>query len=649
MSEQLWTVLRRNKRFKEFFDSYNDSIANALVELEESPYPILGRDAEIEQLYAILERPRTPVAMLIGHAGVGKSATVEEFARQLNNNSAKTVNKSKYLLISLQVGKLKALGTSKLQSALASILSKLKEVEELAQDVEDNPNIKVVLFIDEVHMLVTIFGPGTKIGGDLLKAELARTPIRVIAATTRREYDSTIAVDPPLAQRFKSIEMNELPKSVVKTICRSWWEKIAKSKYEYPSDDIISRVLDANAMYRAEEAEPRKTLDILEDFVSYCYRENKPITNHVVDEIFKRRFSISLSTNIDPKAIFNEITSRIIGQPYAIETLRKLTQSLVFRLDPTSNKPLATALFTGPTSTGKTETAKAIADSLYPGTHALFNLNMPDFKTEESDELMRRRVGERVRHQPNSVVLFDEFEKAHQSVKDSFLAMLDEGIVTFTTYNREGLEESHSVSLRNTVIIATTNAGSNIFQDDGKYSQELKYSQSGNEHTRKIAMDAEIESLMKRLRNNLQTNGFKPELLARFNRIVPYRNLPEKTLLDISERELDMLAKKFKDLRGITITYNEPRDWKQQDTRYPYVARDVALYITFTRMNSNDAKNSGARRIKNEVNSLVYDAIVDSIIDNPLKTHFRVSISKDASIYDKDAALTVGGVEVRAY
>ena len=82
--------------------------------------------------------------------------------------------------------------------------------------------------------------------------------------------------------------------------------KDSKSKYPYPADDIISRVLDANAMYRAEEAEPRKTLDILEDFVSYCYRENKPITNHVVDEIFKRRFSISLSTNIDPKAIFNE-------------------------------------------------------------------------------------------------------------------------------------------------------------------------------------------------------------------------------------------------------------------------------------------------------------------------------------------------------
>ena len=96
------------------------------------------------------------------------------------------------------------------------------------------------------------------------------------------------------------------------------------------------------------------------------------------------------------------------------------------------------------------------------------------------------------------------------------------------------------------MIIATTNAGSSIFQDDGKYSQELKYSQSGNEHARKIAMDAEIESLMKRLRTNLQTNGFKPELLARFNRIVPYRSLPEKTLLDISERELDILAKKSK-------------------------------------------------------------------------------------------------------
>ena len=293
MGDNLWDQLKQSKGFKDFFNEYNASIGNSLKELNESPYPIQGRDKEIEQLYGILERPRTPVAILLGQAGVGKSATVEEFARQLNSNTSR-VNKVKYLLVSLQVGSLKALGTSQLQAALSNMLSKLKDVEDLAQMTLKDPTIRIVLFIDEVHMLVTIFGPGTKIGGDLLKAELARTPIRVITATTRREYDSTIAVDRPLAERFKQIEMHELPKDVVKMICKNWWSKIAP-EYPLPSDAILDRMLDANALYRAEEAEPRKSLDVLEDFVSYCKRTGKPVTHDVVDEIFKRRFSIRLT------------------------------------------------------------------------------------------------------------------------------------------------------------------------------------------------------------------------------------------------------------------------------------------------------------------------------------------------------------------
>ena len=622
-------------------------MADSLQLLNESPYPILGRDSEIQQIYDILERPRTPVALLLGQAGVGKSATVEEFARQLNNKSNPNL-KVKYLLVSLQVGKLKSLGTSNLQSALSSMLSELKELEQMAQLALGDKSIRIVLFIDEVHMIVTIFGPGTKIGGDLLKAELARTPIRIIAATTRREYDSTIAVDRPLAERFKNVEMNELPKDVVLQICKSWWSKIAPM-YALPSDSVLNRTLDANAMYRAEEAEPRKSLDILEDFVSYCKRTGKTITDQVVDGIFERRFSISLTLKIEPSSIYQEIARRIKGQPYALETLKKLTQSLVFRLDPTSDKPLATALFTGSTGTGKTETAKAIAHAMYPGKKMLVIMNMPDFKTPEHDVLFRRNLGEIVRHQPSSIIVFDELEKAHAKVLDSLLFILDEGVVNFTSLNREGQEEVNRVSLRNTVIIATTNWGQKVFKNDAKFSSSVSLIGSKDIARKSLIEKAEVERLLKAVHEELVAGPFKPELVARFNRIVPYRALDEETFIRIAESQLHDLADKFRTLRGLNIVYNNPVNWERTgDKRYPYTTFDVALYIAFTRAKADDSEQ-GARKIKNEVNSVVYDAIVDCIIENPTKKNFKVEISRDADIYDRGAGTAVGGVIVHAY
>lgn len=647
MAEQLWDKLKDAPSFWNAWTEYNKEMAESLQLLNESPYPILGRDSEIQQIYDILERPRTPVALLLGQAGVGKSAAVEEFARQLNNRINPNL-KVKYLLVSLQIGKLKSLGTSNLQAALSSMLSKLKEMEQLAQLTLGDKSIRIVLFIDEVHMIVTIFGPGTKIGGDLLKAELARTPIRVIAATTRREYDSTIAVDRPLAERFKNVEMNELPKEVVLQICKAWWSKIAPM-YTLPSDSVLNRTLDANAMYRAEEAEPRKSLDLLEDFVSYCKRTGKTITDQVVDGIFERRFSISLTLQIEPASIYQEIASRVKGQPYALETLKKLTQSLVFRLDPTSDKPLATALFTGSTGTGKTETAKAIAHAMYPGKKMLVIMNMPDFKTPEHDVLFRRNLGEIVRHQPSSVIVFDELEKAHNQVLDSLLAILDEGIVNFTSKNREGQDEVNRVSLRNTVIIATTNAGQDVFKNDAKYSSRGTMVVSGDERSNELLRKAETERLLVAIKEELTSGVFKPELVARFNRIVPYRALDEETFIRIAESQLYQLAGKFKTMRGINITYNKPVDWdRDNDHRYPYTTFDVALYIAFVRAKSDDS-SQGARKIKNEVDSVVYDAIVDCIIENPYKKNFKVEISKDSDIYVNGVGKEVGGVIVHAY
>ena len=264
---------------------------------------------------------------------------------------------------------------------------------------------------------------------------------------------------------------------------------------------------------------------------------------------------------------------------------------------------------------------------------------MPDYKTPEHEPAFRKRLGEAVRHTPNSIVLFDELEKAHETVLDSLLAILDEGVVTFETINRENLPEVNQVSLRNTIIIATTNAGSEIFNNDALYSQRsINNSEDLN--------NAEIEQLKNSLRPFLIAAGFKPELLGRFNRTIPYRGLSEAELLQIAEMKIENMIKSFKTLRDIEIVVDEPRQWPKD--LYDYVTTDVALDITFVRAKADDPSSGGARAIAREVETNLQDEIVDAIADNPECSRFKMEVSRSSRIYNTSADRSEKGVHVYA-
>ena len=650
---QLWEQLKQSKKpvakvkgqpksFIEMFNAYNSTLNNSIVELKERPKHIQGRENEIDLVYAILERPETPVALLLGHAGVGKTALVEELGKQINSGDYQTKLNHEYLLLSLRLGALSALSRSQLQSSLANILDRLYDMEKFAQRAINNKNLRIVLFIDEVHMLVTIFGPGTKIGGDVFKDVLARSPIRVIGATTRREYDSTIVVDKPLSERFKQVEMTELNSDVVETILFEWWTKIAPD-CPIPSVEIMRRVIKANAMYRSDSAEPRKSLDTLEDFVSYCRRTGKPVTNEVVDKIFKDRFEINLSFKVDPDEAYQIINNGLEGQNFAKYTMKRALRSLVMTDDPLSNRPLLTMLFSGPTGVGKTETAKLLEKALYPGEKVLFNINMPDYKTVEHEPEFRRRLGERVRHEPDSIILFDEFEKSCEAVQDAMLAILDEGIVTFETENREGKIETNHVSLRNTIIIATTNAGTKVFKTNSRYS-DLKVNPDAE--TPSNLEKSEIQNLLTDLKEELLSQGFKPEMLNRFNRIIPYKGLDNNIFAKIADSQLDELKNQFKNLYGITILTNHKKEWPK-DT-YECYGTDVAVHISFVKAKADDPDSGGARSIKHNIQSEVRDSIIDAVFDNKGSKTFKVEVAKESKIYNPGASPIVGGVIVNA-
>lgn len=617
------------------FNKYNVSIGDSLQELAEQPQDVVGREKELDLLEQVLTRPITPIALLIGNAGVGKTAIVEEFVKRTNEGRL-SIRGVKYLVVSLALGALSALDRNKLQAAISNVLADLKKFEVKAQEALMDEEVKVLLFIDEVHMLVTIFGEGTKIGGDLAKDKLARAPIRVIAATTSREYDSTIAVDEPFAERFKRIEIQELDRQVVHDIARNWWSKVAVGCPAI-SDNVIEYIIDNNRTYRPSEAEPRKTLDTLEDMVSTAVLNHRSPTKGDVDRIFRDRFSIELRFNIDADKVFGNIRSQVLGQPIALYTWNLLLHATAFRKRQNSNRPIFTCLLTGSTGTGKSQSVKALAETLYPGQHVLETINVPEYANDADSHLFRERLGEIVRHKPNAVIQLDEFEKGSKTFRQDCLYILDEGMVNYTVLNREGRVENMEVSLRNTIIIATTNAGANVFKDDAKHStseNDVRFDESGQIVITHV-QQAETDRLLSSLRESLIAVGFAPELLGRFDQIIPYRALSAKTSLDLIEFKLMKMLKEIKEDNGIDVIPNDVVQWSK--SQYDCRARDIVVYLGYICLNISDSNAGGARRIEAELQSNVFYKIVQAACKYPdvKKFHLYVDgVNKDLTRED---------------
>lgn len=633
----VWKRLEKQPRFMEAFNRYNSMCGNAFVRLKEQKHDIQGRDKESAMLVRIMERPLTPIASLIGPAGVGKSALVEDFVKRVGRGEIQSLPGREYFVVSLRIGNLKTLGNDKLQAVMSNMLDEMAKLEKIAQEVLHNKKIRLILFIDEFHMLVTIFGPGTKIGGDLMKDVLARASVKVITATTRKEFDSTIAVDEPFKERFKEIELNELPTNVVLDICKNWWQSNVP-KLPMPNDQLIMKVLNANKAFRAQQAEPRKSLDIMEDLVASMRVTQRPVTEEVIDEIFKDRFHINLNLDFDADGIFENVKKRVKGQALALYELQRALRAVAFQLDRNPNKPIMTLLLTGSTGVGKTETTKAICETLYPGENVLQNFNMPDYKLEKTEPTFRKKLGETVRHQPNSVILLDEFEKGSDAIKDSMLAILDEGIVNFEVENREGQVEIHKVSLRNTIVIATTNAGHEVFQNMAEFAQDNDGFSLSN------TAKSQYEQLRNSLNSHLKSVGFKPEMLGRFDRIIPYRNLTENVMIEICDAIIDNYFDKLLKLKGIKIE-RVPKIQTTINNKLE-VVNDLSAFITKIRARSEDSTAGGARQLKRAIKTDIEDPIIDTVLDNPGKKHFRVYVSKQSRLFDPGASDTKGGIVI---
>lgn len=622
---------------EEYFEIMNSSLGNALTELYEPEHKVKGRNKELHQLDIQMARPLTPICLLLGLAGAGKTALVETWKKIQEEKGKKVV------LLSLSLGAMSSDGVTMLQKRMEELMPKLKEYEKLLK--KQDPRYEVVLFIDEVHMVVSIFGKGSKLGGDLLKTSLARSYVKVIAATTRAEYDAYIANDEPLARRFKNLAINEVSHSVTKEILYSWLETYSEQNKDI-DETILDKIIKSNELYRPQFAEPAKSIDILESAVAISNVENKKIDLNMINRIFKEQFNVLLDFNANYKKVFNTVVKRVIGQPMALYTVDRAIKKFSFNLDTGSDRPKATMLFVGSSGVGKTEMAKAINEGIYDEIDNIQRYDMSEFSTGDSEEYFRRKLGSDIRHNSSAIVLFDELEKAHKFIIQDLLSVLDEGIVKYSEEGADGYPITHRISLRNTIIIGTSNAAAELFKDAHKYSRHRTTitQENMNEFSDDLKheysnMESDIYDALKKEKN------FTPEFLGRFSNIIPFYALHESTLLEIAKNHIMKLIKLLNSQpEGYKVEIKKPVSWAWN--HFDYVASDIAMYIVFELSNNQDSDFGGARAITRYIENTLYPDILEAILENPDKRRFLVSTNGKSSFENRGYNVGKGDIVV---
>ena len=589
--------------------------------------PIVGRDGEIRQLIDILMRRRQNNPILVGEAGVGKTAVVEGFAQRIADGDVPEPLREVDLRI-LDVGLLQAGASMK-----GEFEARLKSVIEAVQASA----IPIILFIDEAHTLIGAGGAaGTGDAANLLKPALARGELRTIGATTWAEYKRYIEKDPALARRFQTVKVDEPSEDVAVAMLRGLAGRLAAHHKVRIRDQALVDAVRLSARYiqgrhlpdkaigvldtacarvavgqgatpvAVEEARrgldrlraelellkaERLTIDEHQERIGELSRAIVDAQGHLAD--LEARWIIERNTVRDLKAALDatvpgeppggdaadararlsdlqgespmvplevdgemvaavisgwtgvpvgrmlrdeidtvleleeRLGARIIGQDHALKAVAKRIRTYRAGLDE-PGKPVGVFLFAGPSGVGKTETALALAETLYGGERQLITINMSEFQEAHTVSSLKGAppgyVGygqggvltEAVRRAPYSVVLLDEIEKAHPDVMELFFQVFDKGVLD----DGEGVE----VDFRNTVIIMTSNLGDKAIQDAARAGDP-------------------IDSMLDRVRPVL-LRQFKPAFLGRLT-IVPFLPLAPERIRGIVALKLARIAKRF--------------------------------------------------------------------------------------------------------
>ena len=544
--------------------------------------PVIGRNKEIQETSEILSRRTKNNPVLVGDAGVGKTAVVEGLAQAIVNGDVPAAIKNKEI-ISIDISGLEA-GTQYRGSFEENIQNLVNEVKEAGN---------IILFFDEIHQILgagsTGDGQGSKGLADILKPALSRGELTVIGATTQDEYRNTILKNAALARRFNEVKVNAPSAEDTFKILQGIRDLYQQHHNVILPDEVLKAAVDYSVQYIPQRSLPDKAIDLVDVTAAHLAAQHpvtdvhaveheieeekakqeaaaakedyeaalnakvrieeleKQIANHTEDhkvtatvndvaESVERMTGIPVSqmgaTDIERlKDMGHRLQTKVIGQDKAVEAVAKAIRRNRAGFDE-GNRPIGSFLFVGPTGVGKTELAKQLALDMFGTKDAIIRLDMSEYSDRTAvSKLIGTTAGyvgyddnsntltERVRRNPYSIVLLDEIEKADPQVITLLLQVLDDGRLT------DG--QGNTVNFKNTVIIATSNAG---------FGYEAN-----------LTEDADKPELMDRLKP-----FFRPEFLNRFNAVIEFSHLTKEDLskiVDLMLAEVNQtLAKKDIDL-----------------------------------------------------------------------------------------------------
>ena len=531
---------------------------------------IIGRDKEIDRLIEILCRKTKNNPVLIGEAGVGKTAVVEGLAQKMISGSVPEEIKGK-IIYSLDVAGL--ISGTKYRGALEE---KLKNVINI---ILQNKNI--ILFIDEIH---TLGQAGTSKGeispADVLKPYLARGEIQTIGATTTEEYRKFIEKDKALERRFQPITVDAPTEETTIEILKSLkpgFEVFHKVKI---SEEAINSAVSLSVRYITNRNLPDKAIDLIDEASSKVKINNKQegeerpsITEDDIAKVVSSWTGIPVTklteTEKDKLSNLEEILhKKIIGQDEAVNSVAKAIRRARVGLKENS-RPIGSFFFLGPTGVGKTELSKALAEVMFDDKNAMIRIDMSEYMESHSvSKLIGSPPGyvgfeeggqltEKVRKKPYSVILFDEMEKAHPDIMNLMLQILDDGRLTDA--------QGRLVNFQNTIIIMTSNCG---------VSELLKNNSFILNNT-----EEDFEKQKQYLLNSLKKK-FEPEFLNRVDVITVFKPLSKNQLAYIAKNLIVNLSDRLhKKGLNIKLTENAVKYLIDKGLNIEYGARPLRRII----------------------------------------------------------------------
>ena len=609
--------------------------------------PVIGRNKEIQEACEILARRTKNNPVLVGDAGVGKTAVVEGLAQAIVNGDVPAAIKNKEI-ISIDISGLEA-GTQYRGSFEENIQNLVNEVKEAGN---------IILFFDEIHQILgagsTGDGQGSKGLADILKPALSRGELTVIGATTQDEYRNTILKNAALARRFNEVKVNAPSAEDTFKILQGIRDLYEKHHNVILPDDVLKAAVDFSVQYIPQRSLPDKAIDLVDVTAAHLAAQHpvtdvnaveheieeekakqeaaaakedyeaalnakvrieeleKKIANHTADlkvtatvndvaESVERMTGIPVSqmgaTDIERlKDMGHRLQTKVIGQDKAVEAVARAIRRNRAGFDE-GNRPIGSFLFVGPTGVGKTELAKQLALDMFGTKDAIIRLDMSEYSDRTAvSKLIGTTAGyvgyddnsntltERVRRNPYSIVLLDEIEKADPQVITLLLLVLDDGRLT------DG--QGNTVNFKNTVIIATSNAG---------FGYEAN-----------LTEDADKPELMDRLKPY-----FRPEFLNRFNAVIEFSHLSKEDLSKI----VDLML----------VEVNKTLSKKDIDLAVSEAAKEYMTEEGYDEV-------MGVRPLRRVVEQQIRDKVTDFHLDNLDAKHLEADMEDGVLVIkEKDA------------